>query len=126
VSGGGKREIKREEGGREGEREREIEVLLTIHAAQEGRGRGREGGREFFLTIKKWLKVGKHNALSGNAASARARERGERESARVRVEKWAQWWKWSWVAWWCRKEKFEMGLDSKHMQWTKCIVRATA
>ena len=37
------------------------------------REREREDGGEgeVLLTIKKWLKVGKHNALSGNTASGR-------------------------------------------------------
>jgi hypothetical protein len=34
-------------------------------------GGGEGGGREVLLTIKKWLKVGKHNALSGNTAYGR-------------------------------------------------------
>ena len=46
------------------------------------REREREREREVLLTIKKCLKAGKHNALSGNTGRERERERG-RESGLV-------------------------------------------
>jgi hypothetical protein len=66
------------------EREKEEEEC----SEREGGGeRGREGEQEserekFLLIIKKWLKVGKHNALSDNTASGRSGSsiwEGERE-----------------------------------------------
>ena len=61
---------------------------------RKGRGeRGREGEREILLTIKKTLKVGKHNALSGGTAPGRTGSSidGEYSTPTLRLAIWPAW-----------------------------------